>query len=361
MRTELHQRQRRRVLALTGERAVVIALVHMRKRSGFKRSMVHARSVAPCACGHPLDKSYSSWGRKTLYRHQICPPDRAQSCTRILSAMNEYRRTLLWMRRQERSGVGRALYYQIEGTNVRLAGSLHLVPGGATIPLWVVSAYQWSKEIYLENNTDTLPVHGFLPAGQSTQTRMPADLWAALNNAWPANHPLGPLDRQKFWLIAMVMAFAGVPLLLGVENFITRRTTTEPRSMRYLETLEEFAQIMEGISDTDYLNGLLSILKSPSETRAGNLSNLYVAWNTNKVDAISALVRASPIVQVPAAMRAVFEVRNTLWLSRITALFGSQKRTVIFVGAGHLVVGGGGLLAMLNGAEHATTLVLGTP
>jgi len=118
---------------------------------------------------------------------------------------------------------------------------------------------------------------------------------------------------------------------------------------------------MEGISDTDYLNGLLSILKSPSETRAGNLSNLYVAWNTNKVDAISALVRASPIVQVPAAMRAVFEVRNTLWLSRITALFGSQKRTVIFVGAGHLVVGGGGLLAMLNGAEHATTLVLGTP
>jgi uncharacterized protein YbaP (TraB family) len=250
------------------------------------------------------------------------------------------------------------MYYQIEGTNVRLAGSLHLVPMGATISPWVVSAYQWSEEIYLEADTSTLPLHSFLPVDQSTQTRMPPDLWAAAKNAWPAKHPLGPLDRQKFWFIAMVLSVAGVPLLLGVEHFITQRGTTEPRPMRYLETLEEFSQIMDTIPDADYVNGLRSILNTPVETRASNLKNLYAAWSSNRVEAIADVIRASPIVQVPAALHALYEARNALWLPRITALFGSQKRTVIFVGAGHLVVGNNALLALLNDAGYVTTSVV---
>ena len=261
----------------------------------------------------------------------------------------------VWMRGQEYCEEQRPMYYQIEGTNVRLAGSLHLVPMGATIPPWVESAYQWSEEIYMEHDTDTLPIHGFLAPGESAQTRMPTDLWAMLKNAWPANQ--APLERQRFWLIMVVLAFTGVPVLLGVENLIRQRATADSRLVRHLETVEEFSQFMDGISDADCQHGLRLTLDSPADTRSRNLSDMYAAWVTNKVGAIAALVQSSPIAQTPAAMHALYEARNALWLPRITALFGSQKRILILVGAGHLGVGGGGLLGMLNDAGHATTFV----
>src|SRR6266481_10175431 len=63
-----------------------------------------------------------------------------------------------------------AMYYKIDGSNVRLAGSMHFVPAGAMVPQWIMDAYQWSEDVFIEANKDDLRTDGFLPLGQSSET-----------------------------------------------------------------------------------------------------------------------------------------------------------------------------------------------
>jgi len=56
------------------------------------------------------------------------------------------------------------MYYEIVGTNARLAGSLHQWPadsGTGDLPHWVWDAYRWSEKIYLEPISPK-PSHSFV-------------------------------------------------------------------------------------------------------------------------------------------------------------------------------------------------------
>jgi uncharacterized protein len=250
-----------------------------------------------------------------------------------------------------------SMYYQIEGTNVRLAGSMHLIPAGATVPQWTLDAYLWSDEVFIEANKDDMRTDGFLPPGQSSKTRVPPHLWKKIESCWPANHPLGVPGPQKLWLVAMVLALAGVSLSHGVENAVTERLKADARQIRYLETVGEFARLMDGVSDADYARAFALILDSSVDLRSQNLAKTYTAWISGQADAVAAVMRASPMAQFPAVRKAVFDARNAIWLPRIVELLGTRKRTVVYIGAGHLG-GPAGLLALLGRAGHDVSPLL---
>src|SRR5258707_11112497 len=122
------------------------------------------------------------------------------------------------------------MYYEIKGSKVRIAGSIHLLPAGSTNPEWVTEAYEWSEETYLESNKDDLAANAALPAGQSSQTKIPATIWADIVRRWPVNHPMGQNPAGlKPWLIAMSLAFTEIPLVLGVEHTILSRIRADSR------------------------------------------------------------------------------------------------------------------------------------
>src|SRR5690348_5272137 len=104
------------------------------------------------------------------------------------------------------------MYYQIVGTQVRIAGSMHLVPAGTTLPQWVSDAYRWSEDLYREANSEEAQKHFFLQSGDSSEFRVSAAVWTALKSIWPATHPLGALGPQKLWVIAIMLSLAGIPL-----------------------------------------------------------------------------------------------------------------------------------------------------
>jgi uncharacterized protein len=238
------------------------------------------------------------------------------------------------------------MYFEIQGTNLRLAGSMHLVPAGGSVPQWVASAYKWSEDIYLEADVADLPNHTFLPIGQSSESRLTPALWAAVKAGWPANHSSGPLDRQKPWFIAMVLGTSGIQFSHGVEPLIMQSAKSDGRTIRYLEGVGEFAELLDGISYTDYERSIPLILSTAAAARAANVANIYKAWLGGDAKAVTTAMLASPLNQFPAIRSAIFDARNALWLPRIVEMVGSPKRTLIFVGAGHLG-GVSGLLRML--------------
>jgi uncharacterized protein YbaP (TraB family) len=228
---------------------------------------------------------------------------------------------------------------------------MHLVPAGAMLPAWVPEAYQWSEDLYLEASQEEAQKYYFLPGGDSSERRFSPAVWAALKSGWPANHPLGALGPQKSWLIAMVLGLSGVPLLLGVENFVTQQAKADARQIQYLETGAEFSQLIDGVTDADYARGFSAILAGDAQTRTKSLADMYAAWTSGQLDVVVEAQQRSPLAQFPGVCEIIFDRRNLLWLPRIIASLGSNKRTLILVGAGHLA-GEKGLLRLLEGAGY---------
>jgi uncharacterized protein YbaP (TraB family) len=249
------------------------------------------------------------------------------------------------------------MYFEIQGTNFRLAGSMHLVPAGGTVPQWVASAFDWSEDIYLEGDVADLPKHAFLPIGESSESRLTPAVWAAIRAGWPANHPSGPLDRQKPWFIAMVLGTTGIQFSHGVEPLITQRAKNDGRTIGYLEGIGEFAGLLDGVPHAVYEQSIPSVLNTPAAARAVIVANIYKAWLSADAEAVTTAMLASPLNQFPAMRSAILDARNALWLPRIIEIKNSPKRTLIFVGAGHLG-GANGLLAMLARAGYQLTSLL---
>jgi uncharacterized protein len=244
------------------------------------------------------------------------------------------------------------MYYEISGTNVRLAGSMHHVPAGAPIPLWIEQAYRWSEDLYLEENRDDAQKHTLLPIGESSEQRVPAELWATIKAAWPESQ--GTLERQKLWLIAISLGFSGVPSQHGVEHFIMERAKADSRIVRYLETGAEFSQLMDSMADIEYHKAFAVILRSNAQTRAQSINDMYWAWMSGRVDRLMETLQKSPMAQFPMLREMIFDRRNWLWLPRIVTILATRRPTVIFVGAGHLG-GPDGILALLRRAGFNCT------
>lgn len=141
------------------------------------------------------------------------------------------------------------VYYQIGNTNVRLAGSMHLVPKGSPLPSWVQDAYQWSRVLYLEHDVRAFSEELSRPAAQSLQERLPADIWAQLEGML-SGEQLGRLGT-----LAAMTAFANSSAAthatdLGLEPILTSQARRDARLIRYLETPAEFAAIADSVDDS---------------------------------------------------------------------------------------------------------------
>jgi uncharacterized protein YbaP (TraB family) len=228
---------------------------------------------------------------------------------------------------------------------------MHFVPAGGMVPQWVIEAYDWSEDIYFEANEGDLPRYALLPTGQSSESKLTPTLWADVKDRWPPNHPYGAVGPQKLWFIAIVLALSGIQLAYGVENLIKERARADSRAIKYLESVGEFAQLLDSIPDADYALAFPLILGNSGDARTRYITEAYKAWVSGNVEALTAAMQASPLTRFPSLRSAIFDARNNLWLPRIINMLGSKKRTVVFIGAGHLG-SPTGLLALLSRAGH---------
>ncbi len=244
------------------------------------------------------------------------------------------------------------MYYEIEGTHTRLAGSLHVLPAGApSLPDWVWSAYQWAETITLEHDAALARNYILLGDGKSLESHLPTALWNGLVASWPTDRPLTDVSSLKLWMAIPILPLSHIAAAAGVEPQLTLRARQEGKPIKYLETMADFAELADAIPD-ETLHEALSITLAELRNAPRNFCDLHQAWLSRDLDQVEKVVARTPFHRMPEIAARMIEMRNEKWLSRILGTPFSGERTLIAVGALHLP-GKMGLLALLQRAGHS--------
>jgi uncharacterized protein len=250
------------------------------------------------------------------------------------------------------------MYYQIDGTSVRIAGSLHRVPAESPqLPGWVSQAYEWSEHLGFEHDASSSEMRAamVLPPGETVAQRLPKPLYDRVASLWPVHHPLGVLGTQQLWLVMMSLAMSNLRLANGVEPILTARARADGRPISYLETGQEWAALAASIDDARYARIIELTLNTMTEN-GQRIHDLHAAWLSQRIQALEDLMPRMLLAVDPVIRNAVLDARNRAWIPLILKSLSSTKRLLIAVGALHLV-GPNGLVALLEAAGCTLTPV----
>src|ERR1700691_5994234 len=159
------------------------------------------------------------------------------------------------------------MYFEIEGSSVRLAGTMHRVPRGRTLAHWVNDAISWARIIYLEHDKqESDRCRNAPPGSQCIAQRLP--------HSWPRIERKYPFDRVRLEYLSRLRPFAIAsdvldPVLTdeGVERLaITRSKETQPPGprMEYLETAAQSYALADSVSDAVWDDAVSWALDNPA-------------------------------------------------------------------------------------------------
>jgi hypothetical protein len=245
------------------------------------------------------------------------------------------------------------MYYQLANGNVRIAGSMHLLPVGKPLPQWVSPAWKWSERLFLEHDND--PSIFVLPPGIRANARVPDLLWQRISALIPERL----LDVPKLWTICMRLAFRDTTgYAPGVEAFIRKLMSDYGRDIEFLESPQDFATLLDAVDSSVILPTILPLLQSDAPRKNLQLvGDMYAAWYENNLEKFNGIFMSTGIMKIAELRAAMIDRRNENWLPKIESLLSSSQNILIIVGAGH-VGGDRGLLSLLNrrGITHSALI-----
>ena len=192
---------------------------------------------------------------------------------------------------------------------------------------------------------------GMLPADQSVDTVVSPATFALVNKtAADLGVPVEPLKRFKPWMLALTLLGlewqkAGFDAELGLDKHFYDRAKTEGKPVQGLETLDyQIARFDEmPMSQQDHL---LAESLTELDTETASVTSLADAWKAGDVPTVERIV-LQDLKSDPDLYQRLLVDRNRNWFPKIDALFRRPGRTLVVVGAAHLV-GPDGLIQMLQ-------------
>lgn len=258
---------------------------------------------------------------------------------------------LLWRMRQ---GAG----------TVYLAGSIHVLPAGATLPPSYLRAYDEAEGLMMEVDLTTLEtpeglgafigevmVRALLPPDRSLRTVLGPERWTRLVAALrPMGLPEEGLDRFEPWMASMIltsmaMQQGGFEAESGVEGQLLRRASADGKLIDPLETLAQQLDLFDGLPEPEQV-AMLDQGLAESAPLGGSIAELETAWRRGDEAALLELLRRS-LPEGSQARSRLLSQRNQAWLQGIEARLRRPDDTMVVVGALHLL-GEDGLVALLR-------------
>jgi hypothetical protein len=249
------------------------------------------------------------------------------------------------------------MYFVIEGSAIRLGGTMHRVPLGCPLADWAHDAISWARVIYLEHDKQESDRGQYAPPdSRSLAHRLP--------RSWPRIESKYRFDLVRLEHLARLRPFAvtsdvldQVPTDEGVEPLVIARLKEPQPSgplIKYLGTAAQTYALYDSVSDAVWDDAASWALDNPDSFKRV-LETSYHAWFTGdfeEVDRISTLHTRNRFAPIK---HAVITSRNHLWLPIIREIAQSaRKPTLILVGAAHLG-GADGLLQLLSAGELTLT------
>src|SRR5579859_2804746 len=177
------------------------------------------------------------------------------------------------------------MYYGIKGTNVRLMGSLHMVPADQpAMPWFVTNAYEWCEQIAFEHDNASLDMRWImtLPEGETLVSKIPAQLFAKIKAVWPDTHRLGMLRNQSLFMVATGLSLGTMQLVAGVETVLTSRAKVDGKPIKYLETPREFIEVARTIDDKQFFE-IFEMIMSKAGQGEVTVRALHDAWSNYNI------------------------------------------------------------------------------
>ena len=238
------------------------------------------------------------------------------------------------------------MYFEIEGSSVRLGGTMHRVPMGCPLARWVHNSISWARLVYLEHDKEESDQGRYAPPGSQHIARRLPHSWLRIDRTFPRERVVHLSMLSPFAVASNVLDL--VPTGEGVERLaIARSKETQPPGprIRYLETAAQSYALQDGVTDYVWDAAVSWALDNPASFKSV-LETSYRAWfagDFEEVDRINTLHTRNRFAPIK---HAVITARNYLWLPTIRELVQSaaNEPTLVLVGAAHV----GGLEGLLQ-------------
>ena len=228
------------------------------------------------------------------------------------------------------------MYWQFTGTNVRILGSMHLLPAdNSGLPAWAMQAFEWAEALVFESDPPTILPLLRSPTSVDLQTQVSPVTWARIHGLWPTSSPLPSLEAVRPWaalLLATVFTQRTVP---GIEGQFMQWASEQSKPIGFLENAEQVVAAFESAPLSEVLQGL-ELLASDISAPQRSLEAMYAAWLRGDLAALYDVAAQSPLFRFEGLRAAVLQRRNQEWAPALSKLLQSSVRTLVAVGALHL-------------------------
>jgi len=246
-----------------------------------------------------------------------------------------------------------AMYYQVEGTNLRVLGTMHAFPvENINMPSWIWDGFDWCEVLFFEapdwqSDPDAESV-AKLPQGTTLKKLVTPKLWRQLNAL--------VTDKQKLTFLKPWVLMVSIETLMfylkdGVEPQFRQRLAKCPKQVAYLETTRNAAKAFETVPYRVYLKMLEFTLDNPIQRKKASF-DFYNAWVEGRIADFKNCLNNDPMSSLfPTSGQGMTIARNKNWMASFKSAFSSSRKTLFVVGAGHLF-GDGGLEQLLAKEGH---------
>ena len=238
-----------------------------------------------------------------------------------------------------------------QDSEMLLFGSIHLLPPGLDWrPQALDAALAQADDLWFE-----LPVGpatdqeaarlamrlGLLPPGQGLYERLPEDSRLRLGRlAVKYGVPPNVLDQLKPWfaevlLVTSMLGAQGADIAYGVERQVSGAAPPDVR-LQALESVEDQLAAFDDVPMDEQLASLGYNLQAMEEDPEA-FDRLVGIWMDADLTALEAEAVTPLKAVAPALYERLIVARNGAWLARLQDRLEGSGRTVVVVGAGHLV------------------------
>ncbi len=248
-----------------------------------------------------------------------------------------------------------------------LLGTFHILPpelDWRSDPL--ARAVDAAEKIYFEAEVDApeaqkktlelLTTEGFLPDGGSLRAMLSAqDAEKFEEIIAELGLPMGQLDRMRPWQAFLIMSVQhivaqGFTPGAGVEAVLLKEARLRDRALGFFETAEQQIRLFTSLEPKTEL-ALLELTIREWDEQDASFTALFNAWRDGDVAMIDALMNDAMRRDFPAVYKQLLSDRNEDWAEQIDAIMKGDGKTLVAVGAAHLI-GAGSVPALLKDAGY---------
>ncbi len=228
------------------------------------------------------------------------------------------------------------MYWYFPNTNVRILGSMHLLPASNVgLPDWAVKAFEWAEVLVFESDPPAILPYLRATEPLNLQHNLTPATWNALTALWPSSGTLPLIENTRMWAVLLCSSVFAQKTAEGVEPQFMRWAAEQSKPVQFLESGEDIATAFDSAPIIE-IRDAIELLASDLTVPQRSLEAMYAAWLRKDIQALFEVASQSSILRSPGLKAAVLDRRNRAWMPALRQLMDTQRRTLIAVGALHL-------------------------